>query len=201
MLGPECNPKDACRERVIPSRRSSCGLAAQCDAECARGRKTLTRTRENLPAQSTKKAPPERKGPTRDIHHSTANRSNAADPSPTAPIEAGSSDYSAQCERYRDADQRLMRFEAQNSAHPETRPVGPPTRSDHCARGATWFNLSRLTERWPSGRRRTPGKCVYGNPVSRVRIPPSPPDFMRDPTRVPGLGPGNRQKGACGPLF
>ena len=32
----------------------------------------------------------------------------------------------------------------------------------------------RPTERWPSGRRRTPGKCVYGN-VSRVRIPPSPP--------------------------
>ncbi len=29
-------------------------------------------------------------------------------------------------------------------------------------------------ERWPSGRRRTPGKCVYGN-VSRVRTPPSPP--------------------------
>ena len=29
-------------------------------------------------------------------------------------------------------------------------------------------------ERWPSGRRRTPGKCVYGN-VSRVRIPLSPP--------------------------
>ena len=28
--------------------------------------------------------------------------------------------------------------------------------------------------RWPSGRRRTPGKCVYGN-VPRVRIPPSPP--------------------------
>ena len=33
---------------------------------------------------------------------------------------------------------------------------------------------SARTERWPSGRRRTPGKCVYGN-VSRVRIPPSPP--------------------------
>ena len=33
---------------------------------------------------------------------------------------------------------------------------------------------SAPTERWPSGRRRTPGKCVYGN-VSRVRIPPSPP--------------------------
>jgi short-subunit dehydrogenase len=34
--------------------------------------------------------------------------------------------------------------------------------------------MRALTERWPSGRRRTPGKCVYGN-VSRVRIPPSPP--------------------------
>ena len=33
----------------------------------------------------------------------------------------------------------------------------------------------RHAERWPSGRRRTPGKCVYGNPVSRVRIPPAPP--------------------------
>ncbi len=33
----------------------------------------------------------------------------------------------------------------------------------------------RDAERWPSGRRRTPGKCVYGNPVSRVRIPFSPP--------------------------
>ena len=32
-------------------------------------------------------------------------------------------------------------------------------------------------EQWPSGRRRTPGKCVYGNPVSRVRIPPAPPFF------------------------
>ena len=27
---------------------------------------------------------------------------------------------------------------------------------------------------WPSGLRRTPGKCVGGNP-SRVRIPPKPP--------------------------
>ena len=34
--------------------------------------------------------------------------------------------------------------------------------------------IRRLTERWPSGRRRTPGKCVTGN-RSRVRIPPSPP--------------------------
>ena len=38
---------------------------------------------------------------------------------------------------------------------------------------------SAPTERWPSGRRRTPGKCVYGN-VSRVRIPPSPPLITPD---------------------
>ncbi len=36
--------------------------------------------------------------------------------------------------------------------------------------------------RWPSGRRRTPGKCVYGN-VSRVRIPPSPPLFLKKPSQ------------------
>ena len=36
---------------------------------------------------------------------------------------------------------------------------------------------NRNAERWPSGRRRTPGKCVYGNPVSWVRIPPAPPPF------------------------
>ena len=30
-------------------------------------------------------------------------------------------------------------------------------------------------ERWPSGLRRLLGKQVYGNPVPRVRIPPSPP--------------------------
>jgi hypothetical protein len=34
--------------------------------------------------------------------------------------------------------------------------------------------FSAPLESWPSGRRRTPGKCVYGN-VSRVRIPRSPP--------------------------
>ena len=33
-------------------------------------------------------------------------------------------------------------------------------------------------ERCPSGLRSTPGKCVYGN-VSRVRIPPSPPDNLK----------------------
>jgi hypothetical protein len=30
-------------------------------------------------------------------------------------------------------------------------------------------------ERWPSGRRRTPGKCVWVKSSSRVRIPPAPP--------------------------
>ena len=39
------------------------------------------------------------------------------------------------------------------------------------------FQPIRHAERWPSGRRRTPGKCVYGNPVSWVRIPPAPPPF------------------------
>ena len=34
------------------------------------------------------------------------------------------------------------------------------------------FKGNIFIERWPSGRRRTPGKCVYGN-VSRVRIPSS----------------------------
>ena len=33
----------------------------------------------------------------------------------------------------------------------------------------------RIAEQWPSGRRRTPGKCVYVKSVSRVRIPPAPP--------------------------
>ena len=38
--------------------------------------------------------------------------------------------------------------------------------------------LSSAAERWPSGRRRTPGKCVGGVPVSRVRIPLSPPNIL-----------------------
>ena len=40
--------------------------------------------------------------------------------------------------------------------------------------------FSAASEKWPSGRRRTPGKCVYGN-VSRVRIPPSPPSKQKTP--------------------
>ena len=37
----------------------------------------------------------------------------------------------------------------------------------------------RSPERCPSGRRSTPGKCVYVNSVPRVRIPPSPPIEFR----------------------
>ncbi len=37
------------------------------------------------------------------------------------------------------------------------------------------YNSPEFVERWPSGRRRSPAKGVYPNPVSRVRIPPSPP--------------------------
>ena len=45
----------------------------------------------------------------------------------------------------------------------------------------------RATEQWPSGRRRTPGKCVYGKTVSRVRIPPAPPQSAQEP-EPSGLG-------------
>lgn len=38
------------------------------------------------------------------------------------------------------------------------------------------IGFAPATERWPSGRRRTPGKCVYLNQVPRVRIPLSPPN-------------------------
>ena len=37
------------------------------------------------------------------------------------------------------------------------------------------LTLCAPPERCPSGRRSTPGKCVYVNSVPRVRIPPSPP--------------------------
>ena len=44
------------------------------------------------------------------------------------------------------------------------------------ARPGSFAILARLLpEGWPSGRRRTPGKCVDVNSVSRVRIPPPPP--------------------------
>ena len=35
--------------------------------------------------------------------------------------------------------------------------------------------VPRPPDRWPSGRRRAPGKCVYVKSVSWVRIPPHPP--------------------------
>jgi hypothetical protein len=37
------------------------------------------------------------------------------------------------------------------------------------------YTAKNQTERCPSGRRSTPGKCVYGKTVPRVRIPLSPP--------------------------
>ena len=44
------------------------------------------------------------------------------------------------------------------------------------------FRLAkRLTERWPSGRRRSPAKGVWVNSPSRVRIPPSPPELLKGP--------------------
>ncbi len=39
------------------------------------------------------------------------------------------------------------------------------------------------TEKCPSGRRSALGKRMYGNPVPRVRIPPSPPN-KKKPARV-----------------
>ncbi len=48
-------------------------------------------------------------------------------------------------------------------------------KSKHCSEVIIFFVFSPpLTERWPSGRRRTPGKCVGAESVSRVRIPLSP---------------------------
>ncbi len=38
-----------------------------------------------------------------------------------------------------------------------------------------------IPERCPSGLRSTPGKCVYVNSVSRVRIPLSPPKIKKAP--------------------
>src|SRR5262245_60634432 len=43
-----------------------------------------------------------------------------------------------------------------------------------------WGIISASPERWPSGRRRRPAKALYGlKPVSRVRIPSSPPKSTR----------------------
>ena len=41
-----------------------------------------------------------------------------------------------------------------------------------------------FSESWPSGRRRTPGKCVYAKSVSRVRIPHSPPIVIAKACRL-----------------
>src|SRR6266568_5691483 len=42
------------------------------------------------------------------------------------------------------------------------------------------------TERWPSGRRHSPAKGAYGpKPVSRVRIPLSPPSKHLTPFQIP----------------
>jgi hypothetical protein len=38
----------------------------------------------------------------------------------------------------------------------------------------TTFAIPQKTEKCLSGRKSTPGKCVYGKTVSRVRISPSP---------------------------
>jgi hypothetical protein len=39
-------------------------------------------------------------------------------------------------------------------------------------------------ETWPRGRRHFPAKEAYGlKPVSRVRIPPSPPETIKNPLR------------------
>ena len=48
----------------------------------------------------------------------------------------------------------------------------------------------QCAERWPSGRRRTPGKCVWVKSSSRVRIPPAPPL----PCREPAIGPPQGRK-------
>src|SRR5438477_9493009 len=55
-------------------------------------------------------------------------------------------------------------------------------------------------ERWPSGRRRTLGKRVYGN-VSWVRIPPSPPVMLvDDPSWIPDVEHGGSRGGGELPL-
>ena len=46
----------------------------------------------------------------------------------------------------------------------------------------------QCAERWPSGRRRTPGKCVWVKSSSRVRIPPAPPTSQCKSMRWPATG-------------
>src|SRR5262245_10644414 len=56
------------------------------------------------------------------------------------------------------------------------------------------FRVKILTERWPSGLRRTPAKRVYPKRVPRVQIPLSPPLSGRAPVaqldRAPDYGSG-----------
>src|SRR5215510_6708852 len=56
------------------------------------------------------------------------------------------------------------------------------------------FSVKILTERWPSGLRRTPAKRVYPKRVPRVQIPLSPPLSDRAPVaqldRAPDYGSG-----------
>ncbi len=53
-------------------------------------------------------------------------------------------------------------------------PPSTPLRLN-CTVRARGLTFRRFPERCPSGLRSTPGKCVYGKTVPRVRIPPSPP--------------------------
>jgi hypothetical protein len=50
----------------------------------------------------------------------------------------------------------------------------------HCFQGGACVEFAlpdfRVLVGWPSGLRRTPGKCVYVNSVPRVQIPIPPPD-------------------------
>jgi hypothetical protein len=56
------------------------------------------------------------------------------------------------------------------------------------------FGVNNLSERWPSGLRRTPAKRVYPKRVPRVQIPLSPPLSERAPVaqldRAPDYGSG-----------
>ena len=49
-------------------------------------------------------------------------------------------------------------------------------------------------EKCPSGRRSTPGKCVYLKRVSRVRIPPSPPERLKGRTAFGSASPNRLVK-------
>ena len=65
-------------------------------------------------------------------------------------------------------------------AAPQGRRVWRPgtARSGRLRTRRVSLTLCTPRERCPSGRRSTPGKCVYVDSVPRVRIPPSPPMFF-----------------------